>query len=446
MIRAYVALLLLTVLTLTVPLAGCRGTDQNDTQIQIMPVTPPARLTPVVSERSPGLQPGASPVASDPRQAGTLTPAPTPTQTTPASVVALDQIKLNVERVAGGFTEPLLVTHSGDGSGRIFVLEKIGRVRLLSGAVILDITDRVKSPRLASYEREQGLLGLAFHPRFGQNGLLYVHYNDRQGNHVVSRFRVGADGRGDAASEKVLLTQQQPESNFNGGMITFGPDGYLYIGFGTGGTKPELQENAQNLGSLMGKILRIDVDGGEPYGIPPDNPFVNRPGARPEVWAYGLRNPWRFSFDRATGDLYIGGPGEFKREWINFQPAALPPGQNFGWPILEGTTCWRQPGCDPQGVVRPILEYETYENGNCVVIGGGVYRGTNAPVMQGAYLYGDFCTGRIWAAARNAAGAWVSRELYQLTTLISSFGEDEAGEFYVTDIHNGVVYRLSAVP
>jgi glucose/arabinose dehydrogenase len=316
----------------------------------------------------------------------------------------------------------------------------------LDGTVFLDIRERVTSPALFSTEREQGLLGLAFHPRFAENGYFYVHYNDPRGNHVVSRFQVGQNGLANPASEKVLLRQDQPERAFNGGMILFGPDGYLFIGFGTGGSARALQDNAQNLGSLLGKILRIDVDRGDPYGIPPDNPFVGRAGARPEVWAYGLRNPWRFSFDRATRDLYIGGPGEFQREWINFQPAAMPAGQNFGWPILEGTICWHTQSCDRTGLQLPIIEYRTYEDGNCVVIGGYVYRGQRYPLLQGAYLYGDFCTGRVWTATRNDSGEWISTEMLKLNSLISSFGEDEAGELYITDIYRGVVYRIVATP
>jgi glucose/arabinose dehydrogenase len=346
--------------------------------------------------------------------------------------------------VAAGFSEPLFVTHAGDGSGRLFVLEKIGRIRLRDGTVFLDLTDRVTSPELFSYNREQGLLGLAFHPRFAENGYFYVHYNDVNGDHVVSRFSVTRAGLGDPRSERVILTQDQPEGNFNGGMITFGPDGYLYIGLGTGGAKEELQQKAQDLESLLGKILRIDVDRGDPYGIPPDNPFVNTPGARPEIWAYGLRNPWRFSFDRATGDLYIGGPGQFQREWINFQPAGSRGGENYGWPILEGTACWRQPSCDPSGLELPIAEYNTYEAGNCVIIGGYVYRGPTYPLLQGAYLFGDFCSGRIWTAARDATGAWVTTEMLKSNALISSFGEDQAGELYLTDIEGGAVYRIIA--
>lgn len=433
-------------LLIAASLIGCSRSDSPETDSGAAASSPVSGATESPSSPSRSASPGA--LGASPRPSSVPSPASTPTATTTAPRrFDAGRVSLTAEEVAAGFTEPLLVTHAGDGSGRLFVLEKIGRIRLLDGSTFLDIRDRVTSPQLFSTEREQGLLGLAFHPRFAENGYFYVHYNDLRGNHVISRFRVKQDGLADPASEKVILTQDQPERSFNGGMILFGADGYLYIGLGTGGAKRELQDNAQNLGSLLGKILRIDVDRGDPYGIPPDNPFVGRAGARPEVWAYGLRNPWRFSFDRATGDLYIGGPGEFQREWINFQAAGTPPGQNFGWPILEGNTCYQRQTCDRSGLQLPILEYKTYQAGNCVVIGGQVYRGQRYPLLQGAYLYGDFCTGRIWAAARDANGAWISTEMLKLdNTLISSFGEDAAGELYVTDIYRGMIYRLVASP
>jgi glucose/arabinose dehydrogenase len=380
------------------------------------------------SEPAPPTQESTSPAA------GSVTPSPS---------FDPSRVRVRLEQVGSGFTEPLLVAGAGDGSGRVFVLEKIGQVRLLDGSTFLDIRDRVRSPALQSYEREQGLLGLAFHPQFARNGFFYVHYNDRDGNHVVSRFSVAPDGRADLASEKVLLRQQQPETNFNGGMLAFGRDGYLYIGLGTGGTAPGLQENSQNLGSLLGKILRIDVDHGDPYAIPPDNPFVSRAGSRPEVWAFGVRNPYRFSFDKETGDLYIGGPGEFKREWVNFFPGGNAAGRNFGWPILEGDLCRTTPdACNNPAIERPIIAYDTYAEGNCVVIGGYVYRGQRYPALSGVYFYGDYCSGRIWMAGRDQSGAWVHAEASRLGSLLSSFGQDDAGEVYVTGIDKGIIYRL----
>jgi glucose/arabinose dehydrogenase len=384
------------------------------------------------------------PARPSPTSPPTDTPATTPTSAPP---VDLDRIELDVEQVGAGFTEPLSVTHANDGSGRIFVAEKIGTIKLLDGTLFLDIRDRViDAPGVFGYEHEQGFLGLAFHPRFAENGYFYVHYNDVNGAHVIARYSVGADGLGDPASEKVLLAFPQPEVNFQGGGLVFGPDGYLYIGTGTGGTAVELQYLALDVSSLYGKILRIDVDGGDPYGIPPDNPFVDDADARPEVWAIGLRNPYRFSFDRANGDLYIGGPGEFVREWVNYQPGGTPGGVNFGWPMYEGSACWHawNGPCDPTGLSLPILEYDTYSNGGCVVIGGHVYRGPSYPILHGAYLYGDFCNGDVWVAARDASGAWQSELKLRLGIFLSSFGEDENGELYLTDLGSGAIYRIIA--
>jgi glucose/arabinose dehydrogenase len=355
------------------------------------------------------------------------------------------QMRVQAERVGATFVQPDYVTHAGDGSGRIYVAEKIGRVRLLDGTVVLDISGRVASPPINSYDREQGFLGLAFSPHFAQNGYLYVHYNGRNGDHVVSRFVVGPNGRADPASEKVVLTQRQPGTNFNGGQLLF-EGSYLYVGFGTGGAAVDLQANAVDLSTLLGKILRIDVDRGDPYAIPPDNPFVGRAGARPEVWAVGLRNPWRFSFDRSTRDLYVATPGQFQRDWITYLPGGTPGGRNFGWPVVEGSLCWNAPTCDRRGLEPPILEHGTYEGGSCAVIGGYVYRGIRIPGLTGVYVFGDFCSGRVWGGVRDAAGRWVRHDLLRLSGLISSFGEDEAGELYVTDISGGAVYRLIASP
>jgi glucose/arabinose dehydrogenase len=258
----------------------------------------------------------------------------------------------------------------------------------------------------------------------------------------VSRFFSLPDSRGDPAGEQVLFTLPQPETNFVGGMLTFGPDGYLYIGLGTGGTLTSYQFLAQDPYSYYGKILRIDVDSGEPYAIPPDNPFVNG-GGLPEVWVLGLRNPWRFSFDRATGDLYIGAPGQGQREWIEYLPAGSQAGVTLRWPWLEGSICWvNAPGCDLSAFPVPIVEYQTYSNGGCAIIGGYVSRGTEFPALQGAYLYGDYCGGQVYAAGRDAGGVRRTTELLRIDGFISSFGEDEAGNLYVCDIGGGRVYRL----
>ncbi|MGH9176436.1 MAG: PQQ-dependent sugar dehydrogenase, partial [Vicinamibacterales bacterium] len=369
---------------------------------------------------------------------------PTPVPSTPSRAIDLGSITLAVEQVGDGFDQPVLVTHAGDGSDRIFVLEKTGYVRLLDGSPYLDISGQVLFYGVRTTEHELGLLGLAFHPDFETNRQFFVHYINRAQDHVISRFTEGSDGRADRNSEEVLLTFPQPDINFAGGTILFGPDGYLYIGTGTGTSNNPEQIVAQELDNPYGKILRIDVDGGDPYAIPADNPFINTDGARPEVWAYGLRNPWRFAFDAANGDLYIGGPGEFQREWINFQAASTEAGRNYGWPILEGGQCWEfwTGECTTDGFELPIYSRPTYQDGNCVILGGSVYRGQQSPDLTGVYLFSDYCSGRIWGLARDESGAWRDRQLYDLPGLVSSFGEDESGELYILAIEDGVIYRI----
>ncbi|HUG14487.1 MAG TPA: PQQ-dependent sugar dehydrogenase [Thermomicrobiales bacterium] len=392
-----------------------------------------ATATPAVSE------PTFEPTPAEPLPA-TETPVPpraTPTAT-PDAGVAFDPeaVTLDVELVAAGFTEPLYVTHAGDGSGRVFVVERAGSIRLLTGELLLDISGRVGSD-----STEQGLLGLAFHPSFAENRWLYVYYTDLNGDTVVARFDMTGDAVIDPGSEHVILTQQQPAGNHNGGMLAFGPDGYLYIGLGDGGRSYDAFGTAQDRNTLLGKLLRIDVDGGDPYGIPPDNPFVGEDGARPEVWAWGLRNPWRFSFDRATGDLYIADVGQNAFEWLHFQPADSGGGENYGWPIFEGDACLIEERCGEEGFTPPIAVYSQSEGG-CAIIGGYVYRGAAFPALQGAYLNGDLCSGNIWATAPDDSGEWQTTLMAQIDARISSFGEDEDGELYVTDLSGGRVFRF----
>jgi glucose/arabinose dehydrogenase len=378
------------------------------------------------------------------RTPGTTRPTATTVEAPP---VDLGSVSIGLELAGSGFDQPVQVVPAGDGSGRAFVLEKTGGIRLLDGSPYLDIRDRVLFYDLLTVQHELGLVGLAFHPHFASNRYFYVHYTDRNQDHVISRFTEGPDGRADRNSEKILLTFPQPEVNFVGGTLEFGRDGYLYIATGTGTADDPSQVVAQQLDNLWGKILRIDVDNGDPYGIPADNPFVGEPNARGEIWAYGLRNPWRFSWDALTNDLYIGGPGEFAWEWINFVPGGDAGGLNFGWPILEGPECWEFSTlpCDPTGLEQPILWYEHGTNQNCVVIGGLVVRSSpTAPGAEGVYLYGDYCSGRIWGAARDDAGNWVSRELLDTNMLITSFGIDERNDVYVCDGLTGNVYRITS--
>jgi len=339
--------------------------------------------------------------------------------------------------VTQGLEKPVGLVHAGDGSGRLFVIEQRGAIRIIQNGELLptpflDIRDRV-----GSEGGEQGLLGLAFHPNYVQNGYFFVNYTDRRGDTVVARYRVSADPNlADPASEQVVLTLAQPYGNHNGGHLLFGPDSYLYIGTGDGGLFGDPHGNAQNLDSLLGKMLRLDVDE-LPYRIPPDNPFGD------EIWAYGLRNPWRYSFDRLTGDLYLADVGQNQWEEIDFLEAGAPAGVNFGWDFWEGSHPYE--GTPPEGFPMnfPVAEYDHSQG--CSVTGGVVYRGA-LPDWQGVYLYGDYCSGRIWGLLRTAEGEWLNEPLFESGFNIATFGEDENGEVYLTHHGEGSVYRLTARP
>jgi glucose/arabinose dehydrogenase len=337
------------------------------------------------------------------------------------------------------------LTGPDDGSGDIFILEKGGTIRLVKNGKVqdqpfLDITSRV-----GSSGSEQGLLGLAFHPDYKNNGYLYVDYTNTDGNTVIARFTANSDhASADPNSFKQILTFKQPYANHNGGQITFGPDGMLWIGAGDGGSEGDPQGNGQKTDTFLGKILRIDVDHGDPYAIPPDNPFASGSGGKPEIWAYGLRNPWRFSFDSATHDLYIGDVGQNKWEEIDFVSSDLKPGLNFGWNRMEGTHCYSPPsGCDQSGLTMPVAEF-SHAPGNCSVTGGYVYRGSQYAKIQGAYFFTDYCSGTVWALTHDASGNWTQTQVAQGGSGFSSFGEDANGELYVTDLSNGTVYHLTA--
>lgn len=439
--------LLCTTLFLLV-VAGCTSpqptTMPAPTQQTAAPTEPPSTPTAVPQPSATQALPPATvpgPATEEPAPSPTATtppPSPTPALFDPA---ALD---LRLELVADGLNAPVYVTHAGDGSSRLFVVEKRGAIRTLADgqanpAPFLDIRSIV-----GSRGSEQGLLSVAFHPDYTTNGFFFVNYTDTNGNTVVARYRVSDDpGLADPDSARIILTLDQPAANHNGGLLLFGPDGYLYIGAGDGGRGGDPWGNAQNPQVLLGKMLRLDVDSGEPYTIPPDNPFVADPAVRDEIWALGLRNPWRYSFDRTTGDLYIADVGQNKWEEIDFQPARSPGGANYGWNIMEGTHCFSpSTNCDSTDLVLPITEYG--HDVGCSVTGGYVYRGSNFPQMAGAYFYGDFCSGRIWALYRDGAGEWRTTKLLDSGLSISSFGEDEAGELYVTDLGDGRLFRLVA--
>jgi glucose/arabinose dehydrogenase len=350
-----------------------------------------------------------------------------------------------LRRVAGGLDQPVGIAQAGDGSGRLFLVEKPGHIRILQDGGLLDTPFLELVGQVGSSGSEQGLLGLAFHPRYAENGLFFVNYTDRDGNTVVARFSRGSEAnRADPGSQVVILRQEQPAGNHNGGHLAFGPDGYLYVGLGDGGGAGDRYGNGQNGGTLLGAMLRLDVDGGQPYGIPPDNPFVIDPSVRDEIGAIGLRNPWRYSFDRLTGDLYIADVGQNLYEEVNFQPASsLNCGENYGWPIMEGRHCYPEDrSCRQEGLLLPVYEYDHSQG--CSVTGGYVYRGQAFPALQGIYFFGDYCSGRIWGLARDGAGEWQAAQVGQADVRLTSFGEDEAGELYLVDMSGGVLYQLVA--
>jgi len=353
---------------------------------------------------------------------------------------------IGLEPIAGNLLQPVFITHAGDGSGRIFIVEKQGLIKIYqNGGVLpnpfLDVSGQILTAG------EQGLLSLAFPPGFASKGYFYVYYTNLAGDNNVSRFHVSPDPNiADAASEEIILTLPHPTyTNHNGGQLAFGPlDGFLYIGTGDGGSGGG---NSQEGLSLLGKILRIDVESGPgagtPYQIPADNPFVGVAGYREEIWALGLRNPWRFSFDRSTGDLYIGDVGQATYEEIDFQDATSTGGENYGWNILEGPACYiPSTGCTPPANYVAPIHYYDHTVGNAVT-GGYVYRGTSYPVLQGIYIYADEVTGKIWGLRRNGAG-WTNSLLLDVNFSIATFGEDEAGNLYVGDFTNGLAYRLKS--
>jgi len=291
---------------------------------------------------------------------------------------------------------------------------------------------------------EQGLLGLAFHPDYATNGYFYVNYTDTDGDTVVSRFTVTFDpDAADPSSEQILLSIPQPYSNHNGGDLAFGTDGYLYISTGDGGSGGDPQNYAQNPLTFLGKILRIDVDTGSPYGIPADNPFVSDPGVLDEIWALGLRNPWRFAFDSLTGDFWIADVGQSAREEINFQDAASPGGENYGWRCYEGTLPYNTTGCDgPESYEFPVFEFPHPEH--CSVTGGVVYRGTSYPELDGYYFFMDYCSGNMWSLFSDGQGGWQVDDYGVFVSFISSFGADAAGEVYACSLSDGTLYKMES--
>ncbi len=430
-------------------LAGCLGTptpipSKTPTQALFIRVATPTFSGHETPTSSPTIKPTATisgtVTISTPTETPTSTPTPTPTPT-PETVTTLpDPSGYSWQEVTGGLDRPTGLVNAGDGSGRLFVIEQAGRIIVLKdGAILptpfLDLTEKVDCCG------ERGLLGLVFHPNYGENGFFYVDYTERTGNQnftVIARFSVSTNdpNQADPGSELPMLRIEQPFLNHKGGQLQFGPDGHLYIGMGDGGSAGDPLDNGQSLQTLLGKILRIDVDNNEPYAVPADNPFINGGGLW-EIWAYGLRNPWRFSFDKRNGDLYIADVGQDAWEEIDYLPAGSPAGANFGWSYFEGAHPYR--GSPPSGMefVAPVVEYG-HDFGNAV-IGGYVYRGVNLPDWQGVYLYGDYGSGRVWGLLHLADGSWQNAEMFETGRRISSFGVDENGEIYLVDDRGSIL-------
>jgi glucose/arabinose dehydrogenase len=344
--------------------------------------------------------------------------------------------------VASGLRSPLdLQVAPGDGE-RLYVAEQAGRIRIVRGGQLqatpfLDIAGRVTSGG------ERGLLGFAMHPQFVSNRRFFVNYTDRSGDTHVAEFRATGADAADPASERTLLFVDQPFPNHNGGGLAFDASGRLLVGLGDGGSGGDPLGNGQSLDTMLGKILRIDVDAGDPYAVPSDNPFRSTAGALPEIWAYGLRNPFRFAVDPATGDLYIGDVGQSRVEEIDVGLRTRGGGENYGWNVLEGSRCYSPPsGCDRAGLTPPVYEYEQPQG--CSVIGGVVYRGCRMPDLAGTYFFGDFCSG--FVRSFRLAGGQVT-DVRDWTGALrgidspTAFGHDALGEVYVVD-YDGEVYRL----
>ncbi len=389
------------------------------------PATTPSLLPFATPTPEPSTEPGKI-QATAPETSGLPTNTPNPTT-------------LIWQPTVTNLSHPVGLAHTDD--DRLFVIEKAGTIRVLRAGALssqpfLDIRARV-----GSRDTEQGLLGLAFHPRFRENGFFYVDYTDVRGNTVVARYHAEPnDASADPQSEHVILRVEQPYPNHNGGQLAFGPDGKLYIGLGDGGSEGDPQGNGQRLDTLLAKILRIDVDAADPYAIPADNPFAHG-GGRAEIWAYGLRNPWRFSFDRLTGDLYVADVGQDAWEEIDFQAAGDHGGEDYGWSLREGFHPYSSD--KTAGLTDPVAEYG-HDQG-CAVIGGSVIRAASLPAWQGTYLFGDFCSGRVWGLT-HTGGAWQTRVLFDTPYRITSFGEDQAGEIYLTDYAGNLVHLQAASP
>ena len=430
----------LLILLLVVLVSGCAGSTSGTPTLEV-PQAVPSPTTPVTETSAAPIPPSEQPAATaplDPTVTQTLAEVP---PTLPADVTRFPNPDQFIwQPFYSGFNRPVGITSAGDGSNRLFVIEQAGVIYVIlegetTAQPFLDIRDRVNSSA-----NEQGLLGLAFHPQYANNGYFYVNYTADSGSTIIARFQVSQvdPNQADPTSEVELLRIDQPYGNHNGGMVAFGPDGYLYLGLGDGGSAGDPQNNAQSLDTLLGKILRIDVNAADAaYLIPEDNPYPD--SARPEIWAVGLRNPWRFSFDRLTGDLYIGDVGQNMWEEISYLPSGSPGGANLGWKFYEASQPYTGTPPQAQQFIAPVAEYG-HDQG-CSVTGGVVYRGAELPEMQGVYLYGDYCSGRVWGLLQNESGGWDSQVLFENLGRIVSFGESEMGDIFLV-AHEGTIFKL----
>lgn len=348
---------------------------------------------------------------------------------------------IQLETVVSNLIRPLYVTHAGD--ERLFIMEQRGRIYVWDGSnleIFLDISSRVSPEASSTAYTERGLLGLAFHPNYAENGMFFINYTNRTGSTVIARLFVSDNpNEANIESHEIIFTLNQPFPNHNGGHMAFGADGFLYVSLGDGGAAGDPLGAGQDINNLLGKILRLDVNGDTGYAIPADNPFVNQDG-EDEIWSFGWRNPWRFSFDRATGDMYIGEVGQNQWEEINFEPAGEA-GRNYGWNSYEATHEFSTTSPVSE-VTFPITEY-SHNEGGCSVTGGYVYRGEALPDLQGVYLFGDFCTGQIRYAYRSDESTWLSDLWTDSEYSISSFGEDVHGELYIVN-YTGSILKVVA--
>ncbi len=362
-----------------------------------------------------------------------------PVASTPVTV----DTSLALQPVVSGLSFPLYLTAPVGDTGRLFVVEKGGRIRIVKQGTLLPAAF-LDLRGVISTGGEQGLLGLAFHPQYASNGRFFVDFTNPAGDTRVVAYQVSANpDSADPTSGDTILKVAQPYSNHNGGGVTFGPDGYLYIGLGDGGSGGDPDGHGQDRTELLGSLLRIDVDGESPYTSPADNPYFNSPGLAPELWNYGLRNPWRFSFDRLTGDLYIGDVGQNDWEEVDVTPPGSAAGANYGWNLMEGLSCYRPVNCNPSGLTLPVLQYD--HNNGCAVTGGYVYRGPAMPGLHGTYFYADYCNGWVRSFRYQAGQAMDPRDWPTLApgASIPSFGEDARGELYLLTTA-GTVYRIVA--